>query len=391
MSRTPRQHLLLVAAAVVFAITYFLETSILGPRRLAMQGYMAALPRALVHAASYNSARAAGERPRFIPGEQRLDISDLPSRAAALSLGGLRGFFAIYLWMQAENQKNLRIHDDLLDTYYRIASLQPDYPATWSFHAWNLAYNLSVQWSTPERRYEWVRHGINFLAEGIRRNPDSVELLEKMGQIYYWKIGNNNNADDRAYFSAQVVKDDGASPLLLAYEWYDRARRIQDEAGVPHPMFSRKILHGQACHAMHAYAKEVTRQALNRLRLAAEMQKAGPPDETAEAEAAHRKAIAEEFKAGRAALDKALGLWKTAGDEWESQKGRFPNDYNANIFGQGAYKAGQLLERFAEHMTVESLQKDPRSFLIRVKSAQGLDLLVKPFTYQEATSPSITL
>ncbi len=244
MSRSPWQPLLLVAAAVVFCGTYFLETRVLEPKRLAMQGYTAALPRALVHAASYNSARSAGQRPRFIPGEERLDISDLPSRAAALSLGGLRGFFAIYLWMEAEDQKNLRIHDDLLDMYHRIASLQPDYPATWSFHAWNLAYNLSVQWSTSERRYEWVRHGIEFLAEGIRRNPTNVELLEKMGQIYYWKIGNNNNYGDRAYFSQQVVKDDGGSPMLLAYQWYDRARRIQDEAGVQHPMFARKVLHG---------------------------------------------------------------------------------------------------------------------------------------------------
>ena len=391
MNRSLRQPLPLVAAAVVFCGTYFLETHVLEPKRLAMQGYTAALPRALVHAASYNSARSAGQRPRFIPGEQRLDISDLPSRAAALSLGGLRGFFAIYLWIEAEDQKNLRIHDDLLDTYHRIASLQPDYPATWSFHAWNLAYNLSVQWSTPERRYEWVRHGIEFLAEGIRRNPTNVELLEKMGQIYYWKIGNNNNYDDRAYFSEQVVKDDGASPLLLAYQWYDRARRIQDEAGVPHPMFARKILHGQACHAMHAYAKEVTREALLHLRAAAEMAVAGPTDATPEAQAEHSQAVAEAFQAGRTTLDKALRLWKTAGDEWESQKGRFPDDENANLFGQGAYKAGQLLERFSEHMTAESLQADPRSMLIRVKSAQGLDLLVKPFTYQEATSPSTTL
>ena len=391
MNRSPWQRLLLVAAAVVFGGTYLLEARVLGPRRLAMQGYRSALPRALVHAASYNSARSAGQRPRFIPGEERLDISDLPSRAAALSLGGLRGFFAIYLWMEAEDQKNLRIHDDLLDMYHRIASLQPDYPATWSFHSWNLAYNLSVQWSTPERRYEWVRYGIEFLAEGIRRNPTNVELLEKMGQIYYWKIGNNNNYGDRAYFSEQVVKDDGASPLLVAYQWYDRARRIQDEAGVPHPMFARKILHGQACHAMHAYAKEVTGEALQHLRAAAEMTSGGPLEETPEARAEHTKAIANAFQAGRTTLDKALGLWETAGDEWESQKGRFPDDHNANLFGQGAYKAGQLLERFSEHMTAESLQADPQSFLVRVESAQGLDLLVKPFTYQEATSPSTTL
>ncbi|MBN2582385.1 MAG: hypothetical protein JXL80_04905 [Planctomycetes bacterium] len=380
MRRHGRQILLLVVAAAVFAGTYYLETRVLEPRRLAMQGYRAALPRALMHAATYDAARAGGQSPRFIPGERRLDISDLPSRAAALSLGGLRGFFAIYLWIESEDEKNLKIHDDLLDKYYRLANLQPNIPFVWSQNSWNLTHNLSVQWSTVERRYDWVRYGIDFLAEGIRRNPKNVELQEVMGRIYFWRIANNNNAVDREYFSRKVIEDDGVDPLLMAYQWYDRARRIQDEAGVAHPMYQPSILHGQACHAMHAYAKSMTRQALKQLHTATQYELDMPPRATAETRQQHEQQVVESFEEGRKLLDKALQAWQAAREEWRAQGNRFPgDDDNAGIFGEGAERARQLLEVFAGHMTLEQLRADPHSTMVRIKSAQQYDLLVEPF------------
>ena len=52
--------------------------------------------------AAYDAARAAGEKPRLIPGEQTAGLADLPARTAALGLGGLRGALAIYLWIRVE-------------------------------------------------------------------------------------------------------------------------------------------------------------------------------------------------------------------------------------------------------------------------------------------------
>ena len=73
MNHSLRQAALLIAAGAVFAATYHLETRVVEPRRLRMQGYRAALPHALLHAASYDAARAGGQSPRFLPGEQRLE------------------------------------------------------------------------------------------------------------------------------------------------------------------------------------------------------------------------------------------------------------------------------------------------------------------------------
>ena len=218
MRRVDARVWLVMAAVAVFVGGVVLRTRVLESRRQELLGRRSDLPRTLAHAAEYSAARAAGERPRFVPGEQGANLTDLPTRTLALSLGGLRGFLAIYLWVEVESAKNQRVHEDLLDRYHRIANLQSEYPSVWEFHSWNLGWNVSVQWANVERRYEWIRYAIEFLAEGIRRNPRSVDLLEAMGRIYYQRIAQNTRAEDRGYFSAQIEKDDGDSPLRIAYK-----------------------------------------------------------------------------------------------------------------------------------------------------------------------------
>jgi hypothetical protein len=366
-----RTALLLLSAVLLFAGLNLFQARVLEPRRQELLGYRSPLPRALLHAAEFSSARAGGQEPRFVPGEIQLGLSELPARMAAFSLGGLRGFFTIYLWMEAEEEKNQKIHEDLLDKYYRIAMLQPDYPSVWSFHAWNLSYNLSVQWSTPERRYEWVRHGIDFLAEGIRRNPQSVTLLERMGDIYFQKIAANNILVDRRYFSEQVRKDDGTSPYLMAYQWYDLARRVQDETGNADAVLSRQIIHSQPCHALNAYAKELTQQTLELATEAAQDQIAG-----------RREEARQKLRAAQETCDKALGLWNATVIEWLKQRERFPDDYNADLFGRGAQTARQILLGQKPYLTAEYLAAEPEHLLVRVKSAQSVDLLARPYYYQ---------
>ncbi|HOI56869.1 MAG TPA: hypothetical protein PLP01_16585, partial [Phycisphaerae bacterium] len=117
-----------------------------------------------------------------------------------------------------------------------------------------------------------------------------------------------------------------------------------------------------------------------RLGAAAELKLAGPP---AGADAAARQEydirIREAFQDGRRLLDRALDAWQAARDEWAAQYRRFPDDGNAVIFGQGAARAGGLLEAFAAHATPEQLESDPHSFQVRVRSVLQYDLLVKPF------------
>lgn len=364
--------LLLAAIAAVFVGCHLFQDRVLTPRREMLLGTRSSLPRALQHVDEYTSALAAGERPLFAPGGQKASLADLPSRAAALSLGGLRGFLAIYLWVDAENTKKSADHEDLLDKYHRIASLQPDYTSVWDHHAWNQAWNMSVQRSNVEQRWEWVRYGIEFLREGIRRNPQSVDLMETMGRIYEQRIAENLRTDDRAYFTAQVEKEEGMHPLRLAYLWYGRARQLQDETGQAHNMFSKKVLHQRSCFAAHEYAKKLTRAALESLAETVQLQKSG------QAEAAAKK-----FAESRRALTAALAWWDQAIADWQRQLIQFPDDYNAGMFGGGAVESRREMLLLAELLTAETLVQNTHDFEVRVGSALGHRLLTVRNIYDE--------
>lgn len=393
MSSTVSRILLLVCIAAVFAAGHLFQKYVLTPERqiLIALGRLSddstadaygqsrrervltlRLAYDLGNAAEYNSVLASGQRPLFDLGGERTRLSDLPSRAAALSLGGLRGFLAIYLWMDAESAKNTGDHQDLLDKYHRIADLQPDYTSVWDYHAWNQAWNLSVQWSSTERRWEWVRYGIEFLREGIRRNPKSVDLLETMGRIYEQRIAENLRADDRAYFTAQVIKEEGMHPLYRAYEWFRKAREAQDETGQNHSLFSKKVLHQRSCFAAHEYAKNLTAGAINALTETVELQKSG-----------NAQAAAAKFRESRQALDQALAWWDRAVGDWGRQLAQYPDDFNATEFREGAKTAREEVQRLARTLTLEYLVKNTHDFEVRVNSAAGHRLLTARHIYQD--------
>ena len=72
---------------------------------------------------------------------------------------------------------------------------QPDHQAParfskiWTFQGWNLAYNVSVEWDAPEDKYEWIKKGIKFLQDGVRKNRKSPDLLWDTAWTYYHKLG----------------------------------------------------------------------------------------------------------------------------------------------------------------------------------------------------------
>jgi hypothetical protein len=366
----------LVVALVAFVAAGWVHQSCIQQSRKEMLGMSLPLHRAIREAAEYSSTAAAGGRESLLVADQRLGLGELPRRAAALSLGGFRGFYAIYLWTTAEESKNLRIHDDLLDTYYRIANLQPDYPGTYSFHGWNLAWNLSVQWATAERRYEWIRHGINFLREGISRNPDALELYETMGRIYYWRISDSSNRADVAYMTERVIEEDGAHPLLMAYRWYRQARVVQDVTGQRHPQQSREILARQSCYAINSYAKHVTVALLDSLHEAVGMRFAGEVEEAAL-----------RVDETRRQMDEALAVWKTTVEEWDRQTRQYPTDTNSALFHRGAQRALSLMEALDQEVTAEIVRGQPEAFRAAVIRARHEPILVRSMHWADDHRP----
>ena len=100
-----------------------------------------------------------------------------PSLAfATVAMGAFRGLVVDILWMRADKLKEEGQFFDAKQLAEWITTLQPRFAAVWEFHAWNMAYNISVAIpaSQPEQRWRWVRNGYELLRDkGIPTNPSS--------------------------------------------------------------------------------------------------------------------------------------------------------------------------------------------------------------------------
>jgi len=107
-----------------------------------------------------------------------------------VALGGFRGVLADLLWMRASRLKAEGHYFELMQLAEWITDLEPRFPEVWVFHAWNMAYNVSVLFENPEDRWRWVQHGIELLRDkGIVYNPGEARLYRELGWIFQHKIG----------------------------------------------------------------------------------------------------------------------------------------------------------------------------------------------------------
>ena len=131
-----------------------------------------------------------------------------------LVLGGFRGPLVMSLWIQAEAEKNEQ-HWWNVKTYHEIiAHLQPNFPSVYVFNAWNLAYNLSVQWHEAENKYLWVVDGARYAQQGFWINPDSPDIMFQMADIYGQKMG--RAMPERLYYRQRFAQDTVRLAKLVA-------------------------------------------------------------------------------------------------------------------------------------------------------------------------------
>ncbi len=114
---------------------------------------------------------------------------DPPEVALGIAMGAFRGVFVNWLWIRANDLKEEGKYHEAVDLARTITRLQPRMPRVWSFHAWNLAYNISVTTNTPQERWNWVKSGIDLIRkEGIKSNPGALMLYRELGWIHLHKI-----------------------------------------------------------------------------------------------------------------------------------------------------------------------------------------------------------
>ncbi len=130
----------------------------------------------------------------------QLSEGDPPEVALGIALGAFRGIFVNYLWLRANELKEAGQYHEAIELSRAITTLQPRFPRVWIFHAWNMAYNISVATQTPEERWEWVNAGVRLLRdEAIPANPNDMLLHKELGWFFLHKIGGTTDDANRYY------------------------------------------------------------------------------------------------------------------------------------------------------------------------------------------------
>jgi len=137
-----------------------------------------------------------------------------------VALGGFRGLIANALWIRAVDLQDEGKYFEKVQLADWITKLQPHFVTVWYYQAWDMAYNISIKFSDPRDRWQWVKRGIELLRdEGLKYNPDETLLYRELAWIFQHKIGAELD-DAHMYFKAAWASEmnavlDGTNYMAL--------------------------------------------------------------------------------------------------------------------------------------------------------------------------------
>ncbi|MDT8300258.1 MAG: hypothetical protein RQ760_02170 [Sedimentisphaerales bacterium] len=139
-----------------------------------------------------------------------------PSLAfATIATGAFRGLIVDILWMRADKLKEEGQFFDARQLAEWITILQPRFASVWEFHAWNMAYNISVAIpeTQPDQRWQWVRNGYELIRDQAidKYKLKNITLFRELGRIFQHKIGGVSD-DAHKYYKLQLALS--MEPLL---------------------------------------------------------------------------------------------------------------------------------------------------------------------------------
>ncbi len=139
-----------------------------------------------------------------------------PSLAfATVATGAFRGLVVDILWMRADTLKEEGQFFDARQLAEWITILQPRFASVWEFHAWNMAYNISVAIpaTQPDQRWQWVKNGYELLRDEAidKYKLKNMTLYRELGRIFQHKIGGVSD-DAHKYYKLQLAL--AMEPLL---------------------------------------------------------------------------------------------------------------------------------------------------------------------------------
>ena len=124
-----------------------------------------------------------------------------------VALGGFRGLIANALWMRAADLQEQDKYFEKVQLADWITKLQPHFTTVWVNQAWDMAYNISIKFSDPGDRWQWVLRGIELLRdEALKYNPDEPLIYRELGWIFQHKIGADLD-DAHVFYKSQWARE----------------------------------------------------------------------------------------------------------------------------------------------------------------------------------------
>ena len=134
---------------------------------------------------------------------------------ATVATGAFRGLVVDILWMRADKLKEEGQFFDARQLAELITILQPQFASVWEFHAWNMAYNISVAIpaTQPDQRWQWVKNGYELLRDEAidKYKLKNITLFRELGRIFQHKIGGVSD-DAHKHYKLQLAL--ALEPLL---------------------------------------------------------------------------------------------------------------------------------------------------------------------------------
>ncbi|MBN2589379.1 MAG: hypothetical protein JXA96_05930 [Sedimentisphaerales bacterium] len=143
-----------------------------------------------------------------------------PSLAfATIATGAFRGLLVDFLWIRADRLKEEGQFYDAKQLAEWITILQPRFAKVWQFHAWNMAYNISVAIpeTQPEQRWRWVKNGYELIRDEAISDKKlrDIGLYHELARIFQHKIG--DTADEaHKYYKWELAAQ--MNPLLTTVD-----------------------------------------------------------------------------------------------------------------------------------------------------------------------------
>ncbi|MBM3846494.1 MAG: hypothetical protein FJ405_09445 [Verrucomicrobia bacterium] len=124
--------------------------------------------------------------------QEAITLTNAPPMLAftTVAFGSFRG-----LIVNALSMRHLKLQDEarffeMVQLSDWITKLQPNNAAVWRNQAWNMAYNISIRFTSPTDRWRWVNQGIRLLRDqGLLYNPADADIYTELGWFYQHKLG----------------------------------------------------------------------------------------------------------------------------------------------------------------------------------------------------------